>query len=304
MSDDSSTAPAGPARELTVPAEAAGERLDRFLATEVGSRAAAERVVAAGVLVDGLRRPKSYRLAGGERLELLDAPRAPDAPPPPAPAIVWQDEHLAVVDKPAGIVVHAGAGHAGDTLVDSLRGVVAGGDPERAGIVHRLDRDTSGLLVVARSEEAHERLSALVRRRGLERTYLALVRGRPASRTGRIEAPIGRDRADPTRISLDTDTPRDAVTHFALERLYPENALLRVQLETGRMHQIRVHLQAIGLPVVGDPVYGVADPVLGRQFLHAARLAFAHPFTGERIDVESPLPPDLGAYLEALRELP
>jgi 23S rRNA pseudouridine1911/1915/1917 synthase len=213
---------------------------------------------------------------------------------------VWEDEHLAVLDKPAGLVVHAGAGHAGDTLVDALRGYLGGGEPERPGIVHRLDRDTSGLLVVARTENAHAALSELVRSRSLERTYLALVRGRPASRAGRIEAPIGRDRDEPTRVSLDTDSPRDAVTHFEVERLWPQHALLRVRLETGRMHQIRVHLQAIDLPVVGDPVYGVPEPALGRQFLHAARLAFDHPFTGERVELESPLPPDLADYLQAL----
>jgi 23S rRNA pseudouridine1911/1915/1917 synthase len=198
--------------------------------------------------------------------------------------------------------VHPGAGRARGTLVELLAGVVAGGEPGRPGIVHRLDRDTSGLLVVARSEEAHRRLSALVRRRALERTYLALVRGRPASRSGRIEAAIGRDRHDPTRFSLDTDTPRDAVTHFEVVETYGEDALLRVRLETGRTHQIRVHLAAIDLPVVGDAVYGVPEPALGRQFLHAARLAFPHPFTGERIDVESPLPPDLASYLESSKE--
>jgi 23S rRNA pseudouridine1911/1915/1917 synthase len=283
-----------------VPAEAAGERLDRFLASYVGSRGAAERAVEAGVLVDGRARPKSYRLEGGERLHIALPTEPPAGPPPPAPAIVWQDEHLAVVDKPAGLVVHAGAGHAGDTLVDALAGIVAGGDPERPGIVHRLDRDTSGLLLVASSRDAHDRLADLVRHRALERTYLALVQGRPASRSGRIEAPIGRDRDDPTRVSLDTDTPRDAVTHFEVERLFPNHALLRVRLETGRMHQIRVHLRAIELPVVGDPVYGVADAALGRQFLHAARLAFDHPFTGERLDLESPLPAELEAYLSGL----
>jgi 23S rRNA pseudouridine1911/1915/1917 synthase len=177
----------------------------------------------------------------------------------------------------------------------------AGGDADRPGIVHRLDRDTSGLMVVARSEEAHRRLQALVRQHAIERHYLALVVGRPRSRSGRIEAPIGRDRGDPTRISLDTDTPRDAVTHFEVERLWPDHALLRVRLETGRMHQIRVHLAAIDLPVVGDAVYGVAEPALGRQFLHAARLAFTHPFTGERVDVSSPLPGDLQSYLDGLR---
>ena len=286
---------------LAVPNDVAGERLDRFLAGHLGSRAAAERAVERGALVDGRARPKSFRLVGGESIE-LPAEEAAEEPPPPGeePRIVWQDEYLAVVDKPAGIVVHPGAGRAAGTLVHLLAGVVEGGDPGRPGIVHRLDRDTSGLLVVARSEEAHRRLSALVRRRALERTYTALVRGRPASRAGRIEAPIGRDRHDPTRFSLDTDTPRDAVTHFELLATHERDALLRVRLETGRTHQIRVHLAAIGLPVVGDPVYGVPEPALGRQFLHAARLAFPHPFTGEQIDVESPLPPELQAYLDAL----
>jgi len=286
---------------LRVPPEAAGTRLDRFVADHVGSRAAAERAVEAGVLVDGRPRPKSYRLEGGEDLDLQQAEAARPAEPPPVPRIAWEDEHLLVVAKPAGLVVHPGAGHATGTLVDALAGRIAGGDdPERPGIVHRLDRDTSGLMVVARTQEAYEALADISRRRGLERTYLALVHGRPRSRTGRIEAPIGRDRGDPTRISLDTDTPRDAVTHFDVERLWPEHALLRVRLETGRMHQIRVHLAAIDLPVVGDRVYGIRDERLPRQFLHAARLAFRHPFTAERVDAKAPLPPDLEAYLEVL----
>jgi 23S rRNA pseudouridine1911/1915/1917 synthase len=213
---------------------------------------------------------------------------------------VWQDEHLLVVDKPAGLVVHPGHGHAQGTLVHALAGKIAGGDPERPGIVHRLDRDTSGLMVVARSEAAHERLQELVRERALERTYLALVRGRPRSRTGRIEAPIGRDRGDATRVSLDTDSPREAITHFEVERLWPEHALLRVKLETGRMHQIRVHLAAIDLPVIGDRTYGVPGADLSRQFLHAAELSFPHPFTGERIDTHSELPADLTAALQRL----
>jgi 23S rRNA pseudouridine1911/1915/1917 synthase len=155
-------------------------------------------------------------------------------------------------------------------------------------------------MVVTRSEEAHRRLAKFVRERALERTYLALVAGRPRSASGRIEAPIGRDRDHPTRVSLNTDVPRAAVTHFELERLWADHALLRVRLETGRMHQIRVHLAAIGLPVAGDAVYGVADPVLDRQFLHAARLAFPHPFTGELLDVSAPLPRELRDYLDAL----
>ena len=284
-----------------VPDAAAGERLDRFLASlpQIRSRGTAERVLAEGVLVDGRRRVKSHRLTGGEEVEFQppeqgDAPLAAEAMDL---RIAYEDEHLVVVDKPAGLVVHPAPGHASGTLVHGLLAHdVAGGDADRPGIVHRLDRDTSGLMVVARSEEAHRRLQALVRRRELERHYRALVVGRPRSRSGRIEAPIGRDRRDPLRHSLDTDTPREAITNFELVELFPRHALLDVRLETGRTHQIRVHLSAIGLPVAGDPVYGRPRELgLERQFLHAARLAFTHPFTGERIDVESPLPGDLQA---------
>ena len=291
---------------VRVPDSASGLRLDRFLAglPEIASRAAAERILAAGdVFVDGAQAAKSTRLGGGEEIEL----QPPEAPPALEAEEVgleirYEDEHLLVVDKPAGVVVHPSAGHSTGTLVHGvLAHGAAGGEEERPGIVHRLDRDTSGLLVVARSEDAHRRLKNMVRRHELERTYLVLVRGRPRSRAGRIEAPIGRDRRDPTRRSLDTDTPRDAVTHFELVKQLGEYALLRVRLETGRTHQIRVHLAAIGLPVVGDATYGAPDPVLGRQFLHATRLAFAHPFTGDRVDVESPLPADLAGHLEGLR---
>jgi 23S rRNA pseudouridine1911/1915/1917 synthase len=159
-------------------------------------------------------------------------------------------------------------------------------------------------MVVAKSEQAYARLQSLVRARRLEREYLALVRGKPQSLRGRIEAPIGRDRNDPLRHSLDTDTPRDAVTHFELVELLPAHALLRVRLETGRTHQIRVHLAAIDLPVSGDPVYGVKGDVgLARQFLHAARLAFPHPITNAAVDVESPLPEDLAEALSRARDL-
>jgi 23S rRNA pseudouridine1911/1915/1917 synthase len=285
---------------VKVPAEAAGERLDRFLAGHLGSRAAAERAVEAGALVDGVARAKSYRLEGGEEVSVPDEPARPEVAAPPVPRIVFEDEHVLVVDKPAGLVVHPGAGHAAGTLVDALAGLVAGGDPERPGVVHRLDRDTSGLIALARSEESHRRLSGLVRRRAFERTYLALVRGRPRSHRGRIEAPIGRDRADPTRISLDSDSPREAFTNFEVEQLWDSHALLRVQLETGRMHQIRVHLAAVHLPVAGDPTYGVPEPGLERQFLHAAELAFPHPFSGERVETRSELPDDLASFLSTL----
>jgi 23S rRNA pseudouridine1911/1915/1917 synthase len=285
------------------------DRLDRVLAArpEVGSRGLAERLILAGaVVVDGEPRAKSFRLEGGEDVHV----QLPDDPGALVPEemdlrVAWEDEHLVVVDKPAGVVVHPGTGHESGTLVHGLLALdAAGGDEERPGIVHRLDRDTSGLLVVARSEEAHSRLQELIRRREVERRYLALVKGAPRSRTGRIEAPIGRDRTERTRHSLDTPTPRDAVTFFEVVELLSEHTLLDVRLETGRTHQIRVHLEAIDLPVAGDPVYGVAgDLELERQFLHAARLGFAHPFTGERVDVESPLPDDLAAALERARSI-
>jgi 23S rRNA pseudouridine1911/1915/1917 synthase len=287
--------------EVIVAEADAGRRLDALLAGRVGSRAEAQRLIdAGGVTVDGLVRPKRWLVSPGERVEVA----VPEAAPRPSPEsvpfrVVYEDDHLLVVDKPAGVVTHPAAGHRGPTLAEALGGRAAGGpDPERPGIVHRLDRDTSGLLVVARDEEAYRGLRNLVRRRALERRYKALVRGRPRSWRGRIEAPIGRDRNDATRMSLDTDSPRDAVTHFEVERLLDRHALLDVRLETGRTHQIRVHLAAIGLPVVGDPVYGVSDPQLKRQFLHAWRLAFPHPLTGESVEVESPLPLELQAALE------
>jgi 23S rRNA pseudouridine1911/1915/1917 synthase len=251
------------------------------------------------VFVDGAARAKSHRLEGGEELAFEAPAPEPSLEPEEVPLrIAYEDEHLIVVDKPAGVVVHPAPGHSTGTLVHGLLGRLGGGEePERPGIVHRLDRDTSGLLVVARTEHAYRGLRNLVRRRELERRYKALVSGRPQSWRGRIEAPIGRDRHEPTRVSLDTDHPRDAVTHFEVERLLDGHALLDVRLETGRTHQIRVHLAAIGLPVVGDAVYGVPDPVLSRQFLHAWRLAFTHPLTGEAVEVESPLPPELQAAL-------
>ena len=255
------------------------------------------------MLVDGERRAKSHKLEGGEDV-VVELPDAVELTPEPMDLdIVWEDEHLLVVDKPAGLVVHPGPGNTTGTLVHGLLELdAAGGDDERPGIVHRLDRDTSGLLVVARSEDAHARLQESIRRREVERRYVALVVGTPRSRTGRIEAPMGRDRIDRSRHSLDTPTPRAAVTWFETAELLGPRTLLGVRLETGRTHQIRVHLASIELPVSGDPIYGVAgDLGLERQFLHAAALAFEHPVTGERIEAESPLPPDLAAALERAR---
>jgi 23S rRNA pseudouridine1911/1915/1917 synthase len=287
---------------LRAGAEDAGARLDAFLAGPLGSRTRAQRLIEAGaVRVGGAVVAKRHRVRDGETVDVDLGPEAPAEPaaPPPGIAVRYEDDDLLVVDKPPGVVVHPARGHQTGTLAQALAEVAAGGEPGRAGIVHRLDRDTSGLLVVARSPEAHRRLKAALQRRAILREYLALVEGRPPARTGTIDAPIGRDRRHRTRMSTDTDDPRAAVTHFAIEEALPGTTLLRVRLETGRTHQIRAHLKAIGHPVAGDPEYGHAG-VLGleRQFLHAERLAFEHPVTGERIDVRSPLPDDLRRALQ------
>jgi 23S rRNA pseudouridine1911/1915/1917 synthase len=218
--------------------------------------------------------------------------------------IAFQDEHLIVVDKGPGLVVHPARGHREDTLSQLLAPLIAGGEPERAGIVHRLDRDTSGLLVVSRSQEVHRLLQAALADRRIEREYLALVEGRPPARTGTIEAPIGRDPRIRTRMAVGGLSAREARTNFTLERALPTTSLLRVRLETGRTHQIRVHLQAIGHPVCGDPEYGTPGLLgLERQFLHATRLSFEHPVTGARVEVHSPLPLDLQSALERAEQL-
>jgi len=292
-----------------------GKRLDVRLAAEpaVGSRAKAQRLIDAGlVTVDGRPRPKSHSLAAGEAVEARPEP-------PPAPVdeaagegvpfeVVYEDEHLLVVDKPAGVVVHPAAGHATGTLSQALaaRGA-GGGDPERPGIVHRLDRDTSGLLVVAKSEAVHRALQELIRRRELEREYLALVEGRPA-RSGTVDAPVGRDRVDRKLVSTRTDAPRPARTHFEIAEELPRTSLLSVRLETGRTHQIRAHMAAIGHPVVGDSAYGggKAGQRLGltRQFLHSRKVRFRHPVTGALIGCESKLPLDLSRTLGLARGEP
>ena len=272
--------------EIRVPPDAAGERLDVVLAEHVGSRTGAQRLIEAGlVTVDGEVRAKRARLEGGEVVAWEPPADEPAATPDEVPfAIAYEDDELWVVDKPAGVVVHPAPGHRGTTLAEALPG---------AKLVHRLDRDTSGLLIVAKTDAAHRRLKDLLQRREIVREYLALVLGRPPARSGTIDAPIGRDRRHRTRMSTDTDTPREARTHFEVAEALPEATLLRVRLETGRTHQIRAHLEAIGHPVAGDPEYGGAGAFgLQRQFLHAARLVF------EGRDVSSPLPDDLAAGLK------
>jgi len=215
--------------------------------------------------------------------------------------VAYEDEHLMVIDKGPGLVVHPARGHRETTLAQLLQGTAAGGESERAGIVHRLDRDTSGLLVVARSEEAHRLLQSALSERLIEREYLALVEGRPPARSGTIDAPIGRDPRVRTRMAVGGANPREARTDFTLDRAFERASLLRVRLQTGRTHQIRVHLRAIGHPVYGDPEYGTPGLLgLERQFLHATRLAFDHPLRDERVEVLSPLPADLQQVLALL----
>jgi len=217
--------------------------------------------------------------------------------------VVHRDEHLAVVDKPAGLVVHPAPSHHGPTLVDELGALLAGGtDPERPGIVHRLDRGTSGLLVVARDDATHAALQKLVQRREVERAYLALAGGRLVSRTGTIDAPIGRAARQRHRMAVSGAAPRQARTHFEVLELLAAETYLEATLETGRTHQIRAHFAAIGHPLVGDTTYGGAARYgLRRQFLHAHRLAFTHPVSGEALELRSELPPDLAAALAAAR---
>jgi 23S rRNA pseudouridine1911/1915/1917 synthase len=292
--------------QLTVTPPDADTRLDTFLAGPLGSRAIAQGLIEAGlVFVDGRPARKRHLLRAGQTIEVHQREREPVLADE-APAsfrVAYEDEHLLVVDKPAGVVVHPAKGHRNGTLAQALATHgAAGGEAARPGIVHRLDRDTSGLLVVAKSDAVHRALKDLIASRDLHREYLALVDGHPSARTGTIDAPIGRDRRDRVLVSLDSDVPREARTHFTILELLPQSTLLDVHLETGRTHQIRVHLAAIGNPVCGDPQYGVRGRYgLTRQFLHAQRLAFTHPVTGQSLDVRSPLPDDLAAALVLAR---
>jgi 23S rRNA pseudouridine1911/1915/1917 synthase len=304
-------------RELIAAADDAGLRLDAFLVARgaVPSRAAAQRLIERGeVTVDGRARPKNHRVEEGARVALEDAETGAAAPPEDGASavgfeVVHEDEHLLVVDKPAGVVTHPAPGHRGPTLAEALAGVAGGGeDPGRPGIVHRLDKDTSGLLVVARSKESHSALKRMMKAREVTREYLALVEGHPDAESGTIDAPIGRDRGNRTVMSTRTDRARAAVTHFeVLERL-PRTTLLRVRLETGRTHQIRAHLAAIGHPVVGDAHYGGRESGLRmgleRQFLHASTLMFRHPFTRELVRCESKPPVELSHALDTARREP
>lgn len=288
-------------------ADDAGARLDVALGrrVEMGSRSRVAGLIRAGaVTVDGVLRAKSFLLVEGQTVAvILPGEASPNlAPESLAVPVLYEDEWLLVVDKPAGMAVHPSRGHSSGTLVHALLGHgLAGGEGFRPGVVHRLDKDTSGLLVVAKSADVHRLLVSMMRRRAVDRRYLALVHGNFAGESGTIEAPVGRDPVRRKSMTVGGVAAREARTHFrVLERL-GDFTLLEVRLETGRTHQIRVHFLAIGHPVAGDPTYARRDVLgLGRQFLHSYRLSFGHPMTGQELQIEAPLPADLALVLERL----
>lgn len=318
-----SAAARGSARrlEFAVPAEHADERLDRFLAAQLSdmSRTRIQSLMDEGrVLVDGTAMKPSHRVEAGATVSV-------DIPPPPAAGVeaeeiplevLYEDEDLAIINKPAGMIVHPGAGADSGTLVAALLHYFGGmgglstvGGPLRPGIVHRLDKGTSGVLVIARTDAAHLKLVAEFRDRQVEKTYLALLHGKLKGESGRIDLPVARDLRCRSRMTARRREGRDARTDWRV-RLRPGSfTLLEADLHTGRTHQIRVHFSALGHPVVGDTLYGAPRqerigsellPALGRNFLHAARVAFAHPQTGRRIEVRAPLPQPLVSYLSEL----
>lgn len=295
-----------------------GVRLDSWLAAALGvTRSEAARMAEQDrVLVDGHRAAKSMKLKAGQSVVIEEAPRLEPKHKTAVFDIRYEDEHLAVISKPAGLVVHPAPGTTSETLVEALQRqmpLAQGPGPQRPGVVHRLDKDTSGLLVVAKTDLSYTGLIAAIKQRKVERTYTALVQGRPDVSTGRIEAPVGRLSRDRTRMGVGGG--KAAVTEFRVVRSFgsartdrEEASLLEVKILTGRTHQIRVHMSHIGHPIVGDASYGRKAAALARKidlrrpFLHASRLSFLHPVTGERVEVEEPLPEDLSSALKHAEE--
>jgi 23S rRNA pseudouridine1911/1915/1917 synthase len=258
-----------------------------------------QRLIAENLLlVDGSKTYPSYRVRGGQRVEAR-VPEEGISPEEIAVPVLFEDEYVLVVDKPAGFVVHPGAGNPSGTLVNALlnRGIEGGDDPLRPGVVHRLDRDTSGLMVLAKGEPAYSSLVGMMSARRISRVYRAMVEGEGLPRKGTIDSPVGRDPDNPTRMAAGVGKP--AVTQFEVLAAAAEHSMLRVRLETGRTHQIRVHLSAIGYPVYADPLYG--NPVPGhRLWLHAEQLSFEHPVGGEALEFHSEIPEDLQDSATAL----
>ena len=298
-------------RELTAATEHAGVRLDAFLSADGAlTRSQAARLIAEGrVRVNGKPAAKSARLSGGETVT-VDVPQLRETALPPQDIpldVVYEDDDVIVVNKPTGLVVHPAPGHPDGTLVnallhhcgDSLSGI---GGEKRPGIVHRIDRDTSGLIIAAKNDAAHLALSAQLKDHSLSRTYECLVTGNMKQDSGTVDAPIGRSSADRKKMAV-VPTGRRAVTHWEVVARYPGVTHLRCRLETGRTHQIRVHMAYIGHPILGDTVYGAKKPVPGLtgQCLHATGLRFVHPRTGESVELRCPLPPEFTAMLQKLQ---
>jgi 23S rRNA pseudouridine1911/1915/1917 synthase len=283
-------------------------RLDQYLAERLPtlSRSQVQRLISEGhVRLNGVATRPGARLHPGDELAWHVPPTAPTAltPQPMDLRVLYEDDDLVVIDKPAGLVVHPGPGHAAGTLVHGLlaRGAQWSsiGGVERPGIVHRLDKDTSGLLVIARNDTAHRDLAGQLQDRSLRRRYRAIVVGEVADAAARIDAPIGRDPRHRQRMAV-VASGREAITDFRRLGLHQGHTLLEVSLLTGRTHQVRVHLAYIHHPVLGDPVYGRPSPLIARPALHAAEIAFRHPRTGQAVSLESPLPPDFVAAWDAL----
>ena len=305
LSDDS--------RIVSVSPEDIGQRLDRFLTTILSdlSRTTVQQLITNGsALVNGQKSKPGYMLRDGDEIQISSTATAADAVPARPTAmhldIVYEDQDLLVVNKPAGMVVHPAFGHYDDTLVNALLAYLPAlqesDETMRPGIVHRLDKDTSGLIIVAKNARARAALLEQMQRHAIIKRYLALVDGNVALDQGSIDAPIGRDPRHRQQMAITAVGSREARTHFKVLERYARHTLLLLQLETGRTHQIRLHLKAIGHPVVGDPVYGSGNVFkrapLNRQFLHACQLSFTHPFSGEIIELEAPLPADLQAVLD------
>ena len=300
-------------RTVPVSLQDVGLRLDRYLTTilsDLSRTAVQELIISGSALVNGKKSKPGYMLRAGDEISLSStAPAASAGPTKPITMpldIVYEDQDLLVVNKPAGMVVHPAPGHTDDTLVNALLAHVPalrGSDETlRPGIVHRLDKDTSGLIIVAKNARTQAALLAQIQQHAIIKRYLALVDGNVSLDQGSIDAPIGRDPRHRQQMAITAVGSREARTHFKVLERYARHTLLLIQLETGRTHQIRLHLKAIGHPVMGDPVYGSGNVFkrvpLNRQFLHACQLSFTHPFTGKPINLEAPLPADLQAVLD------